>query len=255
MFGNILIICLLLIYSAIGVKLPGNCPKVQDSHTIQTASVVFYQFFFGISFAEQPTYLFINATGVHAQGLRIMVEVIDNGLCEIQLYNLAQTNRESRSYSAANFNFHIKLGSLTVESKILDQIEGSQNMDLDKFEPSQCYKPIKEVVRLWFEDPFIIIWSCVNSTIYNEHDEAIILGGPVPANVSDLVKMTDQSKAFAKKLIGKDLFDVIDWRMDLLNNGTDYNPFACPTSTQNIIIIIFVTIFILCLLFLAVFVF
>lgn len=114
--------------------------------------------------------------------------------------------------------------------------------------PMDCHKPIVEQVRLWEDEGFIIIWSCVNDTIGVEHDEAVMLievgsdfYGQFKKNRRTSQRILDRLNVTVRKYLQEPLLNQIDWTLYEYEEDPDYNypwssPLKCPLLYQNIII-------------------
>lgn len=79
-----------------------------------------------------------------------------------------------------------------------------------------CQTRTKEEIRVWVENGWIIIWSCVNDLSSNEHDQAVMTSYEGVEDLQSLSSEDFQEKLqelreIAKKYISSNLIDAMDW--------------------------------------------
>lgn len=217
------------------VKLPGACPKVPPTHSYYDWDILGSQTFLGISFsAENPSHLFKEMNHSTSFGFNIGLRV--KGYLEKKL-------RITVTYSSnphqGTFEGYGVLDSSN-QSISLDTLVYEINIINSKDYPMKCITPIKENIRVWVDGDFVIIYSCINSTKTNHHDEAVILLVSQPKDIDYFVEryyyvypekveeMLKDLKMVAKKYLSGALLAMLEWPRNISFEYLTYNPYECP---------------------------
>lgn len=211
---------LILLCSVVnGLKMPGSCPITPKTHIISYDFAHEIQVVFGAPFSSQhPSHLFkeINTTHTTNAGIEIEHEDTDG------TYNLKDINIKNviMSTSVATLD----------ESKKFFNLNTTVNK-LGK--PLKCHKQTNEQVKIWYDDCFLIIWSCVENS-ESEHEEALLLGaasdnynGITTCNLTTYRKLRNL-QTMTQKYLDDTWSDKIIWSIELFNKDKIfYNVFDC----------------------------
>lgn len=207
----VLKVLLFVLCMANAVKLPGKCPLVPPTHSLlnHTGSP---EIVLSIPFAPgTPTYLFrrLNETFV---GVPMFGITEDNGTGALKLGNMFQ------EVSYVSLNATVIVGQSNESLLINGSIRVETGRDTW---PKECHRPIQEEIRVWFEDQFVILWSCVDIHETEEHDEAAVLLTYFPETAqyyfryqyerSLFNEMLLKLKPIAEKYLNQDLIDAMNW--------------------------------------------
>lgn len=158
----------LLIVTVQAVMLPGSCPNVPVTNEFCENMQSYQEVLFGIPFSpEHPSHLFkeINRTNVVNFDCFINTKA---GFLEL-------ANTESRStFRARTHPVIIEQTAWIITTLNSTIYQSVKTLDGYTLEPSKCHSSIKEEVKIWCWDDFLIIWSCTNHTI-GKHDEAVMV--------------------------------------------------------------------------------
>lgn len=200
MFPRIILILCLTTTQITGLKLSGLCPVVPPTHFYNNSEVLFPpKIILSVPFTQNnSSLLFRNIPLNAASHWRILLNTIKGPVETQTAIELFYRNWPTKSRTIGLMDE--ERGDISVKSVIYDH---------KRFEVSKCHGQVKESSWMWLEDEVMIIWSCRDSSVSYEHDEAaIFINMPTAEEVDEPLEVIDERiKRVAKKYIGTALVD------------------------------------------------
>lgn len=91
-------------------------------------------------------------------------------------------------------------------------------------------------IRIWIDDLFIILWTCIDINDFTR-DEAVILlrHNNVPANITKFEDSIRLLKTFSKEYLSKELMNAISWPTKMNEEiHENYFPFKCRFENMQL---------------------
>lgn len=217
------------------VKLAAKCPKVPDPISAKQLSELVFndsplrrlRLIVGVPFSTGHTsHLFKEINFNNRNWLKLKFD-----LNLIVFYTASLANNIAMRLFYGEFG-----GKFSYETTI--------HPNISSYKRVKCHKPIIEFGNMWWEDDFLIMWSCTEGIASaNEHDEAVLV---IELIDKELDLGYDESKdTYLKRLLDlnvtlrgflkEPLLNEIDWAPEQRNSSVVFeNPWPCPVSpTKN----------------------
>lgn len=204
-----------------GLLLPGDCPPVPATHFPENKDLG-SSILHGVPFlTRRPSHIFKVYDLTHRRGALTKQNVNDS--FNVNTNTVLRANCNITQYDAG---FDQSLELRTIIHRNTEPVVACNNL-------------IIEDVRIWFEGPFTVIWSCVSAENHTMHDEAVLI-------ITTLLTYRSQKGIFAimqelnktaRKYLSDSLLDTINWFPDIDNRPvlSYYNPFDCVNRRPIII--------------------
>lgn len=236
-----------------GIILTGDCPKeVLPSHSLESVLSVTSKsgganIIVGIPFVEHTSNLFQNFGYDSKLVFQITSEIVNNSTAALKIVGA------------------LRLGFVFILSEIIswedDQL--TINSTVTSNDIQVCHPPTSDTLRVWFEDDFLIFWSCRNSEFPGKHDEAVLIAlADYAINVEGLEwahwieRINIKIKRVAHKYLNFDILNEVDWwdPHKKTSRSVNTNPYHCSRprifgniwELSNIIAVYIVLVIIIC---------
>lgn len=216
----------LLVLSSLiqGIKWEGKCPKAATSHNLDNIPFTQGSFLVGVPFSGgHPSNLFIEGSP----------DYLRRSLFQ-QWFTISGSRLETTIMNGKLLAIHkvieVRNGTLILKSSLFEIERNPKGFVVYKNVSCQS---IDEQVQLWYEDEFIIIWSCLENDMSTDHDEALLVVFPhfgYNPNDAEFSSLANRFKVIAKNYISTHMIEAIDWSSELHQENTSItilNPFYC----------------------------
>lgn len=224
---EMIIISFSLLITVIGVKLPGPCPKVPETHLTLHEGNKFHKLILSVPFTKgRRSALFLE---IDVNDLLLV-----NFKAHLMLYKFTIEYRQESLQSIGNITFDKRNGQLRVKSRIYTS-------GFSYPEVVGCHKPKTDFVKMWSDDQFTVLYSCEDISEV-EHDEAVLFAKNVESSDSDLLfdlqkddfyKMMEELNSTARTYLSNTFLNTIDWKPIYRPPNYNYNPFECPAVEMD----------------------
>lgn len=214
--------------SVSGIKLPGRCPKAPPSHYLDqgTRSVIY-----SVPFTmENPSYLFreIYAITDFTIHFERSLNIGEHFIIKSITSNVSISNKCTSFAKRGNDSIGI-ISAISIDNHQLN-------------DSLECQQLIEEDIRVWYDDKYIFIWSCVENEASHDRDEAVIICAfdkTILTNITvDPQKMTKVLQNVAMKYVSEALAKEILYPSNLWISANKELLFVCPVEKQDLFVII-----------------
>lgn len=214
------------------IHLTGPCPMVPASNFVGFSSHGYQRFpklLAGVPFApDRLTYLFLNLSNTNRHHFKFCLEAgSQQSNAPFEIFISHENEGGSNSWG------YLDSDPLNISVTLNSSVEGKRGKLLYS---SSCFKEITHDVRMWIDDLFIIIWSCIDVSHIVRDEAAILLlhDNAIVAEFKDIIRLM---KRFSEGYLSKGLMNEISWPTTERGEETPqvYFPFRCPSGNKQVI--------------------
>lgn len=207
-----------------GMKLPGQCPNPPFTQHLRELNT--FSWIFGVPFSDEtPSQIFRNIDNSNRKFFE--AELFSNS------FYLA-FNRTGRAVHRRCED--LTQNRLSDDKQISVTIEEQHVNGLGVYTHTKCPSKLIENIRIWHDDEFTIIWSCVNFTRERDRfDEAFLILWK-PNVTSSLFPDENSVVNVSRKYLSKVLMNNLNWGVVVSNMSVTYvfeEPYVCPTPVNK----------------------
>lgn len=156
------------------VKQPGNCPNVPSTQHDCINLHSGLSIVLGIPFTtETPSNFFVEISPQYDHNVEINFNITEDGKIKDAGVFIRDCHKYCQPHSIANGVVDTRNQTISLNTTVYGNTTGSLNSSSTK--PLDCRKSMMEEIRLYCDNDFVIIYSCVDLTHNSEHDEAMFL--------------------------------------------------------------------------------
>lgn len=245
MYSVIITLAILRVCSIVGVKLHGPCGKALPTHDVELLTNLYPKILYRVPFsAEKPSYLFrepdltMNNT---------FYETTNHIRKKVGTFTMVERGISGKPKAHVMYStFKKDNNSIVLNTTVRYQ---------DTRSPMLCFLPIVEEVRVYFDNGYALLWSCLDS-VDGIRDEAVIVFTNVDtlyANPNISRKLNNISVfSIAPKYVSQDVVQILvkDSEVDARNlwKSTKEEQFVCPFEGNKLVVLISIVSLVLGLL-------
>lgn len=244
------LVFLVFLVPAEPIIVPGSCPQVPATQFYLKSKFSFRNLILGVPFSKSHrSHLFQNISVTEASAFWIL---IDPGITGI---DLQFPGENPKVYSRNTISYDKRNGIMKIKSSVFAfSEEDSETVEL------KCWDTLKENIRIWEDDNFILISSCRDMGPHKGHDQAVLFiatnvwNGSYfqNGNLEKFHEMMKTLKVTSKKYLSNLLINEINWKPNMsVEERFVKNPFLCPVDLNvkrdfDLITILVIYVAILC---------
>lgn len=206
-----------------GMKLPGKCPN--PPATQHLTELTKFTWMFGVPFSQEtPSQIFRNIDNSNRQFFKVELFSKVFYLAYNRTGQLVHRRCEDETQNWASDDKQI---SVTIEEQHVGGLGTNTH--------TKCSSKLIENVRIWYDNDFTIIWSCVNFNAERErYDEAFLMLWK--SNVTSSL-FPDINSVFnvSRKYISEGLLAAVNWGVVVSNlslSDVVEEPYDCPVPAN-----------------------
>lgn len=220
------------------VKIPEPCPNVPKTQFDCSNIKLSRDILLALPFYKHPSNFFVEISPLIDHNAAVKLNITS---FEIRTTVFPEfDNWGSTSHGVAEIDRSNNKWEIYLSTSVNDRIKGPDATTLNV--PSKCRPPLKEEIRMWCDDEFVIFWSCAgNPNDRSWHDEALLVtiqSTKRKVNLSNFTEynlMMERFNKTARNYVTEYLLSEVDWTKRTTNVVPKivFNQFNCDSGFIN----------------------